>query len=337
MKFYLKNGVSLLLLPLFYLFYLATRINTQIGTQIMVNSFLVTGGRVNELVVSARRLFVGKGVTVNGGIARHVLPMDIVVNELESKGYVVLKEVIGKEILDEILEFTRHARATVRRTDDGETRGERVKFDVDNLLGVRYDYGTEEIINNHPIQKIFASDYFINIAREYLGVEPRLDEVGLWWSANFYDRPEDHSAQFFHFDLDRFKWLKIFVYLTDVGVENGPHEFVSGSHKVDGLPKSIRDKGYARLDDQEVIDLYGQEHLVKMVGEAGTVIIEDTRGLHKGNRVECDPRLILQVQFSADLFGAVTRRATINEINSCECLKKRLNSRERSIFSGYLP
>ena len=51
----------------------------------------------------------------------------------------------------------------------------------------------------------------------------------MWWSSksNFND---PKSAQEFHFDLDSIKWLKFFIYLTDVEANTGPHIYVKGTH-----------------------------------------------------------------------------------------------------------
>ena len=38
------------------------------------------------------------------------------------------------------------------------------------------------------------------------------------------------SAQVFHFDFDHIKWLKIFVNWTDIGKNNGPHQFLNSTH-----------------------------------------------------------------------------------------------------------
>ena len=56
------------------------------------------------------------------------------------------------------------------------------------------------------------------------------------------------AAQLFHFDMDRIRFLKVFIYLTDVGTENGPHVYVRGSHR-SKPPAFFRDR---RFSDAEV-------------------------------------------------------------------------------------
>ena len=40
------------------------------------------------------------------------------------------------------------------------------------------------------------------------------------------DKVDEHAAQMFHFDMDRPKWLKFFIYINDVNEKNGPHFFI---------------------------------------------------------------------------------------------------------------
>jgi len=127
----------------------------------------------------------------------------------------------------------------------------------------------------------------------------------MWWHTNFHSQPDSEAAQFYHFDLDRLKWLKIFIYLTDVGPQDGPHSFIQGSHAPGGIPQKLLDRGYVRLSDAEVLSNYGSGKEIRFSAPRGTIIVEDTRGLHKGNPVFGKSRLILQMQLSNSLFGAV--------------------------------
>jgi hypothetical protein len=106
--------------------------------------------------------------------------------------------------------------------------------------------------------------------------------------------------------MDRIRWIKFFVYLTDVGPDNGPHCFVAGSHKTGGIPNTFLDRGYVRIPDDEIHAAYPNERLIEFTGPRGTIIAEDTRGLHKGRPVVAGHRLMLEFEFSNSLFGATS-------------------------------
>jgi hypothetical protein len=105
------------------------------------------------------------------------------------------------------------------------------------------------------------------------------------------------------FDLDRPKWLKFFFFLTDCSIENGAHSFVRGSHKSNGIPWSLRKKGCVRLDDYDVEKKFPKKDIIDMCATKGPLLIEDTRGLHKGRHLIKNNRFFFQVQYSFSLFG----------------------------------
>jgi hypothetical protein len=138
----------------------------------------------------------------------------------------------------------------------------------------------------------------------------------MWWHTDFLKTPDSDAAQLYHFDLDRPKWLKVFVYVTDVSESQGPHCFIEGSHKSGSLPRSFLRSAYSRLTDEAVFAHFGKSRERKFVATRGTVIIEDTRGLHKGEHVKNGDRLIFQMQYSNSLFGMNYPKIAANLVNS---------------------
>jgi ectoine hydroxylase-related dioxygenase (phytanoyl-CoA dioxygenase family) len=103
--------------------------------------------------------------------------------------------------------------------------------------------------------------------------------------------------------MERLRWVKFFFYLTDVTEESGPHIFVPKSHLDRGLPFSLRSKGYTRLEDSHVDKVFPKASWKVFTGPIGSMIVEDTRGLHKGKHVENGDRLVFQLQYTSSLFG----------------------------------
>ncbi|MCC7460196.1 MAG: phytanoyl-CoA dioxygenase family protein [Proteobacteria bacterium] len=103
----------------------------------------------------------------------------------------------------------------------------------------------------------------------------------------------------FHFDMDRIKFLKFFLYLTDVTPQNGPHCYVEKSHR--NLPTELRRDG--RFKDEEIIRSFGKDSVLELCAPKGTLFAIDTRGLHKGIPLESGNRLIFQIEFANSMFG----------------------------------
>jgi hypothetical protein len=255
--------------------------------------------------------------------------------QLRSKGYLVAKQALPADTCARLMEFALNTQAVVRPMD-GERRPQSprvAQYDAQNPLAVRYDYPVASLLSNEDVQSLMADASLLALSEMYLESRPRLDVMSMWWHTNFHGKPDSEAAQFYHFDLDRFKWLKVFVYLTDVGPLDGPHSFIQGSHLPGGIPEHFLKKGYARLTDDEVFAHYGSESEIRFAAPKGTIIVEDTRGLHKGNPVTGNARLILQLQFSNSLFGASYPKNTIPQ-KRVEPLSKRMKQIP-DVYQGY--
>jgi hypothetical protein len=188
--------------------------------------------------------------------------------------------------------------------DQGKGIVEEKFFDRNSPTSVRFDYAGSDLISNKILQQIVFDESILRFAQKYLGVAPILDLVAMWWHTTYAKSPDKEAAQWFHFDMDHLKWIKFFFYITDVDENTGPHTFVARSHKSFGIPFKLRKKGYVRLTDDEVASAYSQESFKEFVGKRGTLIVEDTRGLHKGKHCISGDRLLFQLEFTASTFGA---------------------------------
>lgn len=186
----------------------------------------------------------------------------------------------------------------------------KVLFDANSPLSNRYNYSTEETLSVEYLKDLVFDQNLLHIANEYLQTKPIIDNIALWWSLPFKKELEDRAAQKFHFDMDRFKFIKFFFYLTDVTTETGPHCYVKKSHK--NLPNQLYNDG--RKEDAELLNYYSEEEILEITGKRGSIIAVDTRGLHKGKSLINGERLLFQIQFSNSLFGACYQKETISNL-----------------------
>ena len=274
--------------------------------QSMIQLFCATGGASSDAMSSMlsllRQPYVfadQKGVL--GDLSRE--DVDAIGADLRTRGYHVFKQRLSDDVCDQLLEFASTAPCIKRGMDDGAASdAAAAPYPREKPDAILYDFREQDLINNATVQNLMADRSIVAVAQNYLNAQPIVDVVTMWWSAAS-ERPDKKAAQFWHFDMDRIKWLKFFVYLTDVGADNGPHTFVEGSHRRGGISRDFLRKGYSRLTDEEVSGKYPPDKFIEFTAPRGTVIAEDTRGLHKGRHVTRDDRLIFQMQFSNSLFG----------------------------------
>jgi hypothetical protein len=312
-------------LPVGFAVYLIFNKTPAFAHQSMINLFCLTSGRSNDFIskvigVFKRPYFISDANGMLGNMTEAVR-RDSVVSTLREKGYYVFENRLPEDACNRLLQYaTSHS--CKMRPMDGDQPGKPVAtiYHRGAPQSVRYDFNMQDLFDNHDIQKILADLSLTVVAQDYLGAKPVIDVVHMWWHTAFSEKPDSQAAQYFHFDMDRPKWLKFFIYLTDVETTNGPHAFVAGSHKTGSIPSSLLRKGYARLMDEEVKVAFDEKNIIEFVAPRGTIIAEDTRGLHKGKHVEKDDRLILQVQFSNSLFGTNYPKASLGN-NLCPELK----------------
>jgi hypothetical protein len=125
----------------------------------------------------------------------------------------------------------------------------------------------------------------------------------MWWSfAGPTDgNREKASGQGFHYDIDGYRALAFFFYLTDVGPSNGPHVYIRGSHAKKRLRHLVT--MYKGRSDAEIESSYGLERQIVSCGAAGSGFAEDIFGFHKGLHPEIGDRLIVQVRFGLRDYG----------------------------------
>ena len=270
----------------------------------MLSAFYLFGGAVNPIASK----FLGKRkltLSDNGVLGRFSKQELLKAQDhLKDQGYVVFENVLSDEICAKFLETSLSINGYTRIMDGGVGKVESVKFDRQNPQSIRIDYTSQDLVDQNVVQELISDESILSFAQDYLGAAPIIDLIAMWWHTNYSSHADKEAAQWFHFDMERIKWIKFFFYLTDVTETTGPHVFVPTTHKTLGIPFSLRKKGYVRLSDDEVSKHYPQSMWKEFTGKRGTLIVEDTRGLHKGKHCIDGDRLLFQIEFTSSPFGA---------------------------------
>lgn len=176
-------------------------------------------------------------------------------------------------------------------------------------------FETEAILKFPEFKAIATSPNALSVAAMWLGANPTILDVSAWRSTS-NTNPE--GAQQWHRDMDDWRACKLFVYLTDVTPENGPHQFVAGSHR----PSFFEDRGLApdryfvgSARDVRLIDEIERFPRVEFCGPAGTCWMENTYGFHRGTPVRSGERIVFQVLYGLTEFkGSTSKTDTIQEV-----------------------
>jgi hypothetical protein len=124
-------------------------------------------------------------------------------------------------------------------------------------------------------RQVWLDPFILGVVSHYLGMVPSLAEA---YVRRNFPAPHRTMNHYWHRDLNSMHLVKMFVFISDCEVENGPHEFIRKTHRRDDI---LNGKRY--FSDAEVDALYPEgsaERTVSIV-KAGTVVLEDTHGLHR--------------------------------------------------------
>jgi hypothetical protein len=269
----------------------------------LLSSFYLFGGFIP--LMAARWLGAPKiGFDKEGVLTKFSeKDLNLASRHLKNEGYVVFQDVLAPQLCENILMESEKIPGRTRIMDGGVEGDGRVYFNRKAPVGIRFDYESSDLISSPMLQQLIFDESILSFAQNYLGSAPILDLVAMWWHTTYSKVPDKEAAQWFHFDMDRLKWIKFFFYITDVDTNTGPHTFIARSHRSLGIPFNLRSKGYLRLTDQEVASSFKAKQYKEFTGARGTLIVEDTRGLHKGKHCISGDRLLFQLEFTASDFG----------------------------------
>jgi hypothetical protein len=152
-------------------------------------------------------------------------------------------------------------------------------------------YSLRTILTCPHILAAINSQAILDLGEHYLGCRPTISGVRIDRSFSTFDEQPEY-VQCFHRDYDDWRFFKLFVYLSDVDEQAGPHEFVAQSHvrsgRIFATPYTVED----------VRRGYGPHSIEQVIGLRGTTFLVDTWGIHRGAVPQGRERTMLQAQYS---------------------------------------
>jgi hypothetical protein len=310
LKGFLRTGLHLARFACGYLAYARTGVCAPSSFLSMRQLFCLTNGRFNDSMALANRwLHEARPAQATCGILGELSAADVAAarREIDRNGFCVFPQRLDAELCHALRSFALDT--PLRIVGDQQTGPTFKRYDPDHPVAVKYDCEQQTLLECEAAQQVVFDPGLREIAQAYFRAEPVQDLAAMWWSTAAGAGPSSAAAQLYHFDMDRLKFLKFFVYLTEVDTDTGPHCYIARSHRRKPAPLLRLD----RIPDDEMFRHYRREEEVEITGPIGTVAAVDTRGFHKGKPLQRGHRLMLQVEFATDLFGCSYPRLRLNE------------------------
>lgn len=206
-------------------------------------------------------------------------PTESILSELWDNGFLMIPDFLAPEECN----LVRDALSPIANTDAKfmVTKGERRVFGVENR--------TDKLI--HIYQKLDSLSDNIISPLTYL------KERHHTYMYNEVNENNLGSGGGWHRDSAFTPNFKIIVYLSDTGMNNGPFQYITGSHKKEFYKKLKTKMGFSvaktRFNDEEINRLKSEFKIKEITGKKGAALIAITNGLHRGKPVEDGVRLAL--------------------------------------------
>jgi len=213
------------------------------------------------------------------------------VHSLNHNGFYIFKNTLPLNILSDISSLLNNVplipELPFQKIPDNHSIS---RVDAFSSTFSRYFYSKS--LMDHPLVLSIAHDpSLLAIIYTYLRSKTITFRSRGWLSVgrpNLNHNELSSNAQLFHIDLDAFRFLKVFIYLSDVNSSCGPHAYVSGSNHPYQNPTALIKclSPSLRINEADISLLYGEHSIKQHVGKAGTIIIEDTSGFHRGTPLQ---------------------------------------------------
>lgn len=139
----------------------------------------------------------------------------------------------------------------------------------------------------------FLKDEFIQeAAKEYSRCHDANRVVG--GIVEFNPNKEIDSGGGWHVDSKDESQFKSFIYLTDVGPDNGPFMFIQKSKSIAAdLPMHSNN----RISQETIDERFDPNDVIEITGGAGTCILADSTYVHRGKQIKSGSRYTFTTYF----------------------------------------
>ena len=211
---------------------------------------------------------------------------DVDYDEFHEKGIVVLKGFLSKEDCDKLVAKMEYWFSNAENVITDELKSDSRIFGIDRI---EKDY--KELLDTDHINQML-NDYLTTrssflMANRVKHVEGNLGSGGGW-----------------HRDSYLFPQIKLITYLSDVNEDNGPFEYIPGTHRLNNKKSDVFKGNYefdanrsvpSRFSDKSIKAKYSQNDIFRVTGQKGTAVLVDTSGIHRGMPIKSGVRYAAQI------------------------------------------
>ena len=167
-------------------------------------------------------------------------------------------------------------------------------------------FKSDDLFRCTGLLKLACDHAIVEAVSSCIGCTPTISRLHAYYA--FPSQP-DKAMTPYRRDLEDFNCITLFVYLTEVGPEDGPHQFIPYTHRIESLHQYLRSTG-KKADLQSLfvknsrnlataeLERIFEDEIVTVTGPAGFAFLEDTYGLHREIRPSRGARLVFSCLYT---------------------------------------
>lgn len=206
-----------------------------------------------------------------------LLPKKQYIN-FKKNGYVILDKKLDPNICDKIVD------SFEKCVSENNTWQDETKSDTRLFYAQNYIDEINEILDDKLFNSISTKFYGKKINNKFslmnkvVPIKDNLGSGGGWHR----DSPTSHQ-------------LKVLIYLSDVNKGNGQFQYIENTYKKLNIFKGILRYKWGskyRFTEKEISQYLKDFNLkiIDIIGQKGTIVIVDTKGIHRGSPIEVGKR-----------------------------------------------
>lgn len=233
-----------------------------------------------------------------------VMLRDKIPSKLDDDGIIALGKKLNNTQLDDIRSYLQDKSGT-----DGHyshlLSGQLSSINDIRSNGSHYaSYPRTTILNCPHLLELCNDPLVINLIGSHLGCVPTLSGINLFWT---FATSEPGNVSVFHRDQNGFGSVSIYVFLTEVDLDSGPHQYVRGSADYETcrvvmneeLNKPVElDQFFSPPWASDLVDDVFGQRVTTVTGPSGTTFLTDGYGLHRGVLPNKQDRLLFLAVYS---------------------------------------
>lgn len=227
-----------------------------------------------------------------------------VLDELKQNGYVMIPASDAftteqwKKYCDSVDGFVNDTATQESRSQyyaSGKTEGDLKEASFNKTFILRGADLNKQFLQTTPLTELKENNFLNPIINNYYGQPSKVIYVDYWYTLKTHNPNQDVYSQAWHCDPEGDKIVKVFVYFSDVDERSGALQYIKGTQhggkNSDALKSIKRNTSY--YPEQSFVDThFPKEDIVQAKAPRGTIMICDTRGLHRGGKCLDNERVL---------------------------------------------